>query len=105
MKVSSAIVFLGFSNKRTVFVGIALQHAIPFTVVSEQNDDTGNSTCRKSRRVSTIFLQICFLRNGKYISDNYPYKRALLYGVKWIGGLKISVKHRTMSDENQQLSN
>ena len=26
--------------------------------------------------------------------------RALLYGVKWIGGLKISVKHRTMSDEN-----
>ena len=52
-----------------------------------------------------FFLQICFLRNGKYISDNYPYKRALLYGVKWIGGLKISVKHRTMSDENQQLSN
>ena len=80
-------------------------NAIPFTVVSEQNGDIGNSNCRKSRRVSTIFLQICFLPNGKYISDNYPYKRALLYGVKWIGGLKISVKHRTMSDENQQLSN
>ena len=78
MKVSSAIVFLGFSNKRTVFVGIALQHAIPFTVVSEQNGDIGNSNCRKSRRVSTIFLQICFLRNGKYISDNYPYNEGVI---------------------------